>query len=105
MSAAVGAVSTTKDVPFKAHVDEEVEIKGTKNVGGEPDQLPHSDGANYNDDAEETDPDEEEEDTKLESDKEVDLGPQFSLKEHIEKDKVRFPNVSSLLGSDFPTVL
>ena len=31
---------------------------------------------------------EEEDDAKLKSDKELDLGPQFSLKEQLEKDKV-----------------
>ncbi|KAJ1407331.1 Rho protein GDP-dissociation inhibitor [Sesbania bispinosa] len=71
MSAAVGAVSTTKDVPFNVHLEEELKNKGTNKV----------DGVNY-DDAEETEP-EEEEDSKLE----LDLGPQFSLKEQLEKDK------------------
>jgi len=75
MSAAVGAVSTTKDVSFNAHLEEEHKSKGTNKVG-----------VNY-DDAEEIVPDEEEEEEpKLE----LDLGPQFSLKEQLEKDKVSF---------------
>ncbi|XP_061363771.1 rho GDP-dissociation inhibitor 1-like [Gastrolobium bilobum] len=81
MSAAVGSVSANKDVPFNAQIEEELKNKGTNKVHGEPDQLPHSDGANYHD-TEETEP-EEEEDSKLE----LDLGPQYSLKEHLEKDK------------------
>ncbi|MED6157634.1 Rab GDP dissociation inhibitor alpha [Stylosanthes scabra] len=82
MSTAVGAASTTKNVvPFKANLDEEITNKVGN--GGESDQLP------YSDDEEETDEAEEEEDPKLESDKEMDPhpGPQFSLKEHIDKDK------------------
>lgn len=72
MSAAVGAVSTTKDVSFNAHLEEEHKNKGTNKVG-----------VNY-DEAEEIVPDEdEEEEPKLE----LDLGPQFSLKEQLEKDK------------------
>lgn len=83
MSAAVGAVSSTKDVAFSAHLEEDHK---NKQVVGELDQLPYSDCAKY-DDAEETDQlEEEEEDSKLE----LDLGPQFSLKEQLEKDKVSF---------------
>ncbi|KAK7247021.1 hypothetical protein RIF29_41897 [Crotalaria pallida] len=76
MSAAVGAVSATKDVNFNAHLEEDLKNKGTNNK---------VDGANYDDDAaEETEPEEE---SKLESDKELNLGPQVSLKEQLEKDK------------------
>ncbi|TKY59918.1 Rho GDP-dissociation inhibitor 1 [Spatholobus suberectus] len=71
------AVSTTKDVPFNAHLEEELKYKGTSKIAGETDQLP------YNDDAEGTES-EGEEDPKLEL---LDLGPQFSLKEQLEKDK------------------
>lgn len=77
MSAAVGAVSTTKDVSFNAHLEEEHKNKGTNKVG-----------VNY-DDAEEIVPDEDEEEEE-EPKLELDLGPQFSLKEQLEKDKVRF---------------
>jgi len=100
------AVSATKDVPFNAHLEEDIknkEINKVVNVG-EADQIP------YNDDAEGTDS-EAEEDPKLE----LDLGPQCSLKEQLEKDKVTFllqnSNVSSLpcrafyLYVMFPTVI
>ncbi|OIW18030.1 hypothetical protein TanjilG_07614 [Lupinus angustifolius] len=87
MSAAVGAVSATKDVTFNAHLEEELKNNGTDKVSNQQDQGPHSDGANYDEEAaEETEPEEDEE-CKLESDKELDLGPQFSLKEQLEKDK------------------
>jgi len=96
------AVSATKDVPFNAHLEEDIKNKGSNKVVGEADRLP------YNDDAEGTDS-ETEEDPKLE----LDLGPQFSLREQLEKDKVTFffSNVSSLpchalyLFVMFPTVL
>ncbi|KAK7368413.1 hypothetical protein VNO80_10438 [Phaseolus coccineus] len=71
------AVSATKDVPFNAQLEEDLTNKGTNNkVVGEADRVP------YNEDAEGTES-EAEEDPKLE----LDLGPQFSLKEQIEKDK------------------
>ncbi|KAL3020320.1 hypothetical protein AAZX31_05G138100 [Glycine max] len=70
------AVSATKDVPFNAHLEEDIKNKGSNKVVGEADRLP------YNDDAEGTDS-ETEEDPKLE----LDLGPQFSLREQLEKDK------------------
>lgn len=74
MSATVGAVSsTTKDVSFNPHLEEE-ELKN---------QLPYN-----SDDAEETEPEEYDDSNRLESDRELDLGPQFSLKEQLEKDKV-----------------
>ncbi|KAL2332642.1 hypothetical protein Fmac_013855 [Flemingia macrophylla] len=78
MSAAVS--STTP------HLEEELKNKATdNNVGGEQDQVSHSDGA-ISDVAEETEP-EEDDDSKLESDRELDLGPQVTLKEQLEKDK------------------
>ena len=81
MSAAVS--STT------SHLEEELKNNNNNNnVGGESDQPPYNEGAN-SDVAEETEP-EEDDDSKLESNKELDLGPQFTLKEQLEKDKVRF---------------
>ena len=78
MSAAVGAVSSsTKEVSFNTHLEEELKNKGV-----------NSDGANT-DHTEETET-EDDDDSKLETDRELDLGPQFSLKEQLEKDKVRF---------------
>ncbi|RDY11845.1 Rho GDP-dissociation inhibitor 1 [Mucuna pruriens] len=76
MSTAVTVSSTTP------HLEEELKNKATdNNVGVKPDQLPYSDAA------EETEPEEDDDDSKLESDRELDLGPQFTLKEQLEKDK------------------
>ena len=89
MSAAVGAaISATKDVTFNPQMEEE-ELMNNKNnkVGGEPSRLPNSDDGHENDHEVDDEP-EEEEDAKLKSNKELDLGPQFSLKEQLEKDKV-----------------
>ena len=89
MSAAVGAaISATKDVTFNPQM-EEAELMNNKNnkVGGEPSRLPNSDDGHENDHEVDDEP-EEEEDAKLKSNKELDLGPQFSLKEQLEKDKV-----------------
>ncbi|KAL2343480.1 hypothetical protein Fmac_004765 [Flemingia macrophylla] len=69
------AVSATKDVPF--NLEEELKNKGTNKVVGETNQVA------FNDDAEGSES-EGEEDPKLEL---LDLGPQFSLKEQLEKDK------------------
>ncbi|KAK7387593.1 hypothetical protein VNO78_28505 [Psophocarpus tetragonolobus] len=78
MSAAVS--STT------LHLEEDLKNQATdNNVGGEPEQPPYRVSAN-SDVAEETEP-EEDDDSKLESDKELDLGPQITLKEQLEKDK------------------
>ncbi|XP_050894070.1 rho GDP-dissociation inhibitor 1 isoform X4 [Lathyrus oleraceus] len=73
MSAALGAVSATKDVSFNVHLEEEHKNKGTNKV----------DGANYDDVEEIVLDEDEEEEHKVE----LDLGPQFSLKEQLEKDK------------------
>ena len=82
MSAVVGAVSITKDVTFNVHLEEELKHKGIDKKGGEPDDDAQSH------DAEESEADEDIDDSKLESDKKLDLGPQVSLKEQLEKDKV-----------------
>lgn len=68
MSAAVGAVSATKDLPFNPHLEEELENNEAQDTEIETEA-------------------EEDDDSKLESDRELDLGPQFSLKEQLEKDK------------------
>lgn len=66
MSSTVGAVSsTTNDVPYNSHLEEQ------------EDDAPNS----ISDDAEETEPEDDDDD------KELDLGPQFTLKEQLEKDK------------------
>ncbi|XP_040373284.1 rho GDP-dissociation inhibitor 1 isoform X2 [Rosa chinensis] len=81
------AMSVTKDVGFSSQV-QEVEFKNDKNnnkdAGGEPslhqrdenDELKH-----------EVDPDEEDELATFKCDKELVLGPKFSFKEQLEKDK------------------
>lgn len=74
MSAAVGAsvssTTTANDVPYNPRLEEQ--------------QQQH--------DAEQTEPDDDDDDddSRLDSDGELDLGPQFTLKEQLEKDKVSF---------------
>ena len=102
MSAAVGAaISATKDVTFNPQMQEE-ELRTNKNnkVGGEPSRLPHSDDGHGNDHEDDDEP-EEEDDAKLKSNKELDLGPQFSLKEQLEKDKVYMIFLFSFLSLVF----
>jgi len=80
MSAAVGAaVSATKDVTFNPQLEEE-EIKNNNNnvIISEAKQLPHRN------DGHEDDHDELKE---VKNEEDLDLGPQFSLKEQLEKDK------------------
>lgn len=93
MSAAVGAVSATKDVTFSSQREEEElvkndDMKNTAALGDDQpslSQLPEGDDHN----AEEGDLDEEDDEVAaLKSEKELVLGPQFSLKEQLEKDKV-----------------
>lgn len=88
MSAVVGTFTATKDVTFNPQMEEE-ELKSNKNnnVGGEPVQVPHSDD-DHDDIDNDDDEVEEENEAKLKSEKELDLGPQVSLKEQLEKDKV-----------------
>jgi len=87
MSAAVGAISATKDVTFNPQVEEE-ELKNNENNNGvaEPSQLLASDNGRE-DDGEDNDELDEEQDAKLKLEEELDLGPQVSLKEQLEKDK------------------
>lgn len=93
MSAAVGAISATKDVTFSSQREEEElvkndDMKNTAALGDDQpslSQLPEGDEHN----AEEGDLDEEDDEAAaLKSEKELVLGPQFSLKEQLEKDKV-----------------
>ncbi|XP_061992066.1 rho GDP-dissociation inhibitor 1-like [Rosa rugosa] len=87
MSAAVEAMSATKDVGFSSQV-QEVEFKNDKNsnkdAGGEPSLHHHDENDELKD---EVDPDEEDELATFKCDKELVLGPKFSLKEQLEKDK------------------
>jgi Rho GDP-dissociation inhibitor len=93
MSAAVGAISATKDVAFNPQMEEE-ELKNNRNskAGDEvpSHELPHTeDDDGHEDDDDDDDELEEEHAAKLiKSEKELDLGPQVSLKEQLEKDKV-----------------
>ena len=92
MSAAVGAISATKDVAFNLQMEEE-ELKNNKNskAGDEvpSHELPHTEDDGHEDDDDDDDELEEEHAAKLiKSEKELDLGPQVSLKEQLEKDKV-----------------
>lgn len=76
MSAAVGAVSATKDVTFNPHMEEELNNNEAHRE-------------NETETETETEAEEEEDESKFESDRELlDLGPQVSLKEQLEKDKV-----------------
>lgn len=89
MSAAVGAISAANEVTFNSQTNEAEQLKdNNKNnkliAGGEPDKLGNSDSVHHDDgdkniDCGDDDPDDE---SKLH------LGPQFSLKEQLEKDKV-----------------
>lgn len=92
MSAVVGAFSASNDITFNSEMEKDEQKINHKHASLEASQLPrgneqkkeedifgHDDGV----DAEE----EEDDDDKLKSDKELDLGPQFSLKEQLEKDK------------------
>lgn len=75
MSAAVGGVSSTtkESVSYTPpHLEED------------------SDAPNNSDDAIDETETEDDDDSRLESDRELDLGPQFTLKEQLEKDKACF---------------
>ncbi|CAB4263080.1 unnamed protein product [Prunus armeniaca] len=115
MSAAVGAISATKDVTFSSQREEEElvkndDMKNTAALGDDQpslSQLPVGDDHN----AEEGDLDEEDDEVAaLKSEKELVLGPQFSLKEQLEKDKEMEGNnflevlISLLLESKEPEV-
>lgn len=102
MSAAVGAISAAKEVTFKSQTNEEEQLKdNNKNnssktliAGGEPDQLENSDRVQQEDvdnntDSGDEDPEDEDDLSKLKSESQLHLGPQFSLMEQLEKDKVR----------------
>ncbi|KAF3456994.1 hypothetical protein FNV43_RR01651 [Rhamnella rubrinervis] len=97
MSAAVGAISAANEVTFNSQTNEAEKHKdNNKNnkliAGGEPDQLGNSDSVHHEDDDNNIDyggddPDDEDELSKLKSESQLHLGPQFSLKEQLEKDK------------------
>lgn len=68
--------------------EEELKTNKNSNVGGEPGELPHRDYVPEDNDINDGDEQGEEDDAQLKSEKELDLGPQVSLKEQLEKDKV-----------------
>ena len=101
MSAAVGTFSASKQVGFKENEtknDEEEFRRDDKNkkfvVVDDDDEADNINGDDHreggDDDHNDDDEHDEEDDVKLKSEKELDLGPQFSLKEQLEKDKVFF---------------
>ena len=87
MSAAVGTFSASKETGFNKTETKKEELGDNKN-------KKFVDEAENNDHHEEDDDDhnesehDEDDDAKLKSEKKLDLGPQFSLKEQLEKDKV-----------------
>uniref|UniRef100_A0A5B7B582 Rho GDP-dissociation inhibitor 1-like n=1 Tax=Davidia involucrata TaxID=16924 RepID=A0A5B7B582_DAVIN len=79
MWAVVGAISASKDnITFSSEMEKEEQKKKKKNNNANDEEN----GKNSDNEEEE-----EEDGTKLKSDKELDLGPQYSLKEQLEKDK------------------
>uniref|UniRef100_A0A5B7B0U9 Putative rho GDP-dissociation inhibitor 1-like n=1 Tax=Davidia involucrata TaxID=16924 RepID=A0A5B7B0U9_DAVIN len=79
MWAVVGAISASKDnITFSSEMEKEEQKKKKKNNNANDEEN----GKNSDNEEEE-----EEDGTKLKSDKELDLGPLFSLKEQLEKDK------------------
>ncbi|XVF84502.1 hypothetical protein PTKIN_Ptkin17bG0041900 [Pterospermum kingtungense] len=89
MSAAVGTLSASKEIGFNKNETENEELRDNKNkkfVDEEAKNNDHHENADDDDHSESTEHDEED-DAKLKSEKELDLGPQFSLKEQLEKDK------------------
>lgn len=93
MSTAVRAFSASKELAF-SNEKENVELNKsttttTTNIKAAVAHDEAEKGINVDDHEEEVDVvDDEEDDDKLKSKKELDLGPQVSLKEQLEKDKV-----------------
>ncbi|XWS13301.1 hypothetical protein CRYUN_Cryun36dG0025700 [Craigia yunnanensis] len=82
MLAAIGAFSVSKEIGFNKNE----ELRDNKNKKFVDDEAENNDHHEDDGDQNENEHDEEE-DAKLKSEKELDLGPQFSLKEQLEKDK------------------
>lgn len=102
MSAVLGAISGSKGIAFNpAEMEKEEEKQSDKNDLGEKTELPHGDEAGNlgrkfsyasicsaeNDEDGDEDDTEEDNDAKSELEKNLDLGPQVSLKDQLEKDK------------------
>ena len=96
MSAVLGAITAAaREMSFSAKKDEE-EVKNKKSLStkfGEKIEVQNNESDHDENIYESCDEAEEEDQadlTKLESQKELHLGPLFSLKEQLEKDKVSF---------------
>ncbi|KAH1096114.1 hypothetical protein J1N35_013035 [Gossypium stocksii] len=94
-SAAVGTFSASKQIGFnksETKAGEEEELRDEKNKKFiddiDNDEEAINNGDEPHDDQHDEEEEEEDDDAKLKSEKELDLGPQFSLKEQLEKDKV-----------------
>uniref|UniRef100_A0A5B7B1X1 Putative rho GDP-dissociation inhibitor 1-like n=1 Tax=Davidia involucrata TaxID=16924 RepID=A0A5B7B1X1_DAVIN len=81
MSALVGAISESKGIAFNSEIEKEEQKKKKNNNANDDEEVEKNDNDNDKDEQEEVDG------AKLKSDKELDLGPLFSLKEQLEKDK------------------
>ncbi|XWS22280.1 hypothetical protein CRYUN_Cryun29cG0020800 [Craigia yunnanensis] len=84
MSAAVGTFSASKETGFNKTETKNEELRDNKNKKF-VDEAENND--HHEDDDDHESEHDEEDDAKLKSEKELDLGPQFSLKEQLEKDK------------------
>ncbi|KAG4156760.1 hypothetical protein ERO13_D02G017100v2 [Gossypium hirsutum] len=91
-SAAVGTFSASKQIGFnknetKAGEEEELRDEKNKKFIDDNDEEAINNGDEPHDDQHEEEEEYDDDDAKLKSEKELDLGPQFSLKEQLEKDK------------------
>nr|KJB27879.1 hypothetical protein B456_005G021000 [Gossypium raimondii] len=92
-SAAVGTFSASKQIGFNKNetkAGEEEELRDEKNkkfIDDNDEEAINNGGKPHDDQHDEEEEDDDDDDAKLKSEKELDLGPQFSLKEQLEKDK------------------
>ncbi|KAK8571562.1 hypothetical protein V6N13_047231 [Hibiscus sabdariffa] len=87
-SAVVETFSASKQIGFKGKNESEEELRDEKNKKCVDDDGDGVEANNNGDDEHHDDEnDDDEDDGKVKSEKELDLGPQFSLKEQLEKDK------------------
>ncbi|GMN59677.1 hypothetical protein TIFTF001_028760 [Ficus carica] len=96
MSAGLEAVSAAREVAFKPQKEEEEELKDKKNnintkCGDKIQLIKNNNEIDHEENSNDSDDDETEEEggdlTKLESEKDLNPGPLFSLKDQLEKDK------------------
>lgn len=90
MSAAVRAISSAKKVSFNSQTNEEDQHTDKNNKDIDMNNKPAGDEPHLETTIEDGhDPDDDEDDlSKLKSEIQLHLGPQFSIKEQLEKDKV-----------------